>query len=75
MGLGGMDTQIENTEKMATGLQHVVAGATAGDSALLACSVAISCQFLLYDRNLFNPICCDRGMYFPLRFHCQLLSV
>ena len=40
--LGGMNKQVENTEKLTTGLQHVVTGATA-DSVLLA----ISLWFLL----------------------------
>ena len=41
MGRGGKDKQVENTEELATGLQHVVTGATA-DSALLVSSVAVS---------------------------------
>ena len=41
MGLRGMEKQVENTKKLATGLQHVVTGATA-DSALLASCVAVS---------------------------------
>ena len=27
--MGGMDEQVENTDKLATGLQHLVTGATA----------------------------------------------
>ena len=41
MGWGGKDKQVENTEKLTTGLQHVVTGATA-DSALLVSCVAVS---------------------------------
>ena len=35
-----MDKQIENNDKLATGLQHAVIGAT-GDSVLLASCVAV----------------------------------
>ena len=41
MEWGGMDKQVENIEKLATGLQHVVTGATA-DFALLVSCVAVS---------------------------------
>ena len=41
MGLEGMDKRVENTEKLATGLQHIVNRTTA-DSVLLASCVAVS---------------------------------
>ena len=41
MWLGGMNEHTENTDKLATGLQNIVIGATA-DNALLASYVAVS---------------------------------
>ena len=67
MVFGGMDKQVENTEKLATGFLHVVTG---GDSALLASCIAVSFQLLLYEQTHFNLICSDRettvSVAFPL---------
>ena len=41
MGLGGMENQVENADKLATGLQHVMTVATIC-SALFASCIAVS---------------------------------
>ena len=41
MGWRGKDNEVENTEKLATDLQHVVIGATAYSALLVSC-VAVS---------------------------------
>ena len=41
MGWGGMDEQVENIEKLATSLQHVMSGTTA-DSTLFVSCIAVS---------------------------------
>ena len=54
MGWGGMDKEVENIDKLATGLQHVVTGATA-DSVLLVSCIAVAFKFPLYEQTNSTP--------------------
>ena len=71
MRLGGMDKQVDNNEKLTTGLQCVVTWAIA-DSTLLAICIAVSFSFVLYEQTHSAPFVLMEELQFPL--HCQLLS-